>query len=406
MKNKTNPWQKAGCLKMKKKKIIFVHLALWIGGIETALVNMLNRMDYEKYDVTCLITSDYQEMAGHITPKCRLLIADRGHCVSFQQKYPYDRVFRLMEKPGSETPLRMLRYRAAQSLRGWENARYIDYIRGLLQEEHFDTAIAFSGKVNELTVRAIRADRYLSFYHYSDLRRVYHDEIGYKKSARIFAVSDRLTQRLREYLPAHRDKIEPLPNLTDVDSIRRRSSEACPLAFPEDRFHIVSCGRLVGDKGFDLAIQACAQLVGKGHTSILWTIVGEGPERSQLQALVKELGMEEHVRFAGQQSNPYAIMKAGDMFVQSSRIEAFGLTIIEAMIVGTPVISTRTDGGLELLGDEQFGLLCDAAVPSIADAVEKMLRDPQLRQQFAARLAQRDFDSMNRAIMQRLYEVL
>lgn len=391
---------------MKKKKIIFVHLALWVGGIETALVNMLNRMDYEKYDVTCLITSDYREMAGNITPKCRLLIADRGHCVSFQKKYRFGRVFSLMEKPGKETPVRMLRYRAAQMLRGWENRMYIRYVRELFREEHFDTAIAFSGKVNELTVKAIRADRYLCFYHYSDLQRVYHDDAGYKRCSHIFAVSNRLTERLREYLPAYRNKIELLQNITDVEAIRRRGEEICTLDFPKGRFHVVSCGRLVEDKGFDLAIRACAQLVQKGYTSIQWTIIGEGPRRTALQNLIEELDMTNYVRLVGQQMNPYSIMKAGDIFVQSSRIEAFGLTIIEAMILGKPVVSTRTDGGLELLGDEQFGLLCDASAESIETAVEKLLKNPQLLQQFSAQLKERSFDSMNVAVMSRLYEVL
>ena len=55
-----------------KKKIVFVTQALWVGGIETALVNLLNHLNYEKYDVTCVITEDYQQMADLITPKCKL----------------------------------------------------------------------------------------------------------------------------------------------------------------------------------------------------------------------------------------------------------------------------------------------------------------------------------------------
>ena len=49
-----------------KKKLIFVAQALWIGGIESALVNLLNRLDYEQYDVTCLILRDYQDMADRM----------------------------------------------------------------------------------------------------------------------------------------------------------------------------------------------------------------------------------------------------------------------------------------------------------------------------------------------------
>lgn len=56
-----------------KKKLIFITEALWIGGIETALVNLLNRLDYDRYDVTCLILRDCQEMAYRITPQSRLI---------------------------------------------------------------------------------------------------------------------------------------------------------------------------------------------------------------------------------------------------------------------------------------------------------------------------------------------
>ena len=57
-----------------KKKLIFITEALWIGGIETALVNLLNRLDYDRYEVTCLILRDSQELAGRITPQCLSLI--------------------------------------------------------------------------------------------------------------------------------------------------------------------------------------------------------------------------------------------------------------------------------------------------------------------------------------------
>ena len=58
-------------MKNNKKKIIFISQALWIGGIETALVNLINKLDYDKYDVTCLITQNYLDMAERLTKNCR-----------------------------------------------------------------------------------------------------------------------------------------------------------------------------------------------------------------------------------------------------------------------------------------------------------------------------------------------
>ena len=69
-------------MKNNKKKIIFVSQALWIGGIETALVNLINKLDYNKYDVTCLITENYLDMAERLTKNCRLIVADRHSLAS------------------------------------------------------------------------------------------------------------------------------------------------------------------------------------------------------------------------------------------------------------------------------------------------------------------------------------
>ena len=60
-----------------KKKVIFVTKALWIGGIETALVNLLNHFDYQKYDITLLLLHAELNLLEQINPNCRVLIADR-----------------------------------------------------------------------------------------------------------------------------------------------------------------------------------------------------------------------------------------------------------------------------------------------------------------------------------------
>ena len=65
-----------------KHKLIFITEALWVGGIESALCNLLNRLDYDRYDVTCLILRDCRDLAGRLPPQCRLLVADRQHAVS------------------------------------------------------------------------------------------------------------------------------------------------------------------------------------------------------------------------------------------------------------------------------------------------------------------------------------
>ena len=82
-----------------KKKLIFVTKALWVGGIETALVNLVGSLDPERYDITCLLLRDEKPMAARLPKTCRLLVSDREHTVSFRKPYRYDRLFHLTETP-------------------------------------------------------------------------------------------------------------------------------------------------------------------------------------------------------------------------------------------------------------------------------------------------------------------
>ena len=108
----------------------------------------------------------------------------------------------------------------------------------------------------------------------------------------------------------------------------------------------------------------------------------------------------------GVQSNPYPILRQADLFVQSSRIESFGLTITEAQALGVPVLSTKTDGGTELIRDEETGLLCDISAEAIESGVRRLLRDKALYERIREGVAGIDFESRNARVMQRLYEEL
>lgn len=89
-----------------KKKLIFITEALWIGGIETALVNLLNRLDYNRFDVTCLVLRDSLDVADRITPQCRLIVSDRQHKVTFPKGYGCKRLYNIMEEPQNAAKFR------------------------------------------------------------------------------------------------------------------------------------------------------------------------------------------------------------------------------------------------------------------------------------------------------------
>ncbi len=387
-----------------KKRLIFITEALWIGGIETALVNLLNRIDYDRYDVTCLVLRDSTEMAYRITPRCRLIVSDRQHPVTFHESYSYKRMYNLMEEPQHASKLRRLIWRALRlTLRAPEAKLYAAYVKKQLGNEHFDTAVIYSDRAAETAVRAVNAERFLMFYHHGAMRKEYHDTCGYRKAEKVIAVSDALAEKLRDYRPRYADKIIAVNNIIDTDTVRQKSLDTPSIVFTRDSFNIVSCGRLSPAKGMDIAVDACAELVRDGMSDIHWWIVGGGPEEEKLREQIHTLGVDGHVTLLGMRDNPYPYIRQADLYVQPSRFEAFGLSILEAQVLAVPIIATETDGGNKLIDDGKTGKLCGISAKSIAESISKLRNSPQTMQSYRDALSKHDFERDNAAVMQKLY---
>lgn len=121
---------------------------------------------------------------------------------------------------------------------------------------------------------------------------------------------------------------------------------------------IIGVGRLSEQKDFPTLIKAFAQV--RQHKPVRLIILGSGPDRRSLMALARDLAVETDVAFLGFVSNPYAYMKQADVFVLSSKWEGLPNVLIEAMAVGTPVISTRCpSGAAEILAGGIYGDLVE-----------------------------------------------
>ncbi len=139
---------------------------------------------------------------------------------------------------------------------------------------------------------------------------------------------------------------------------------------------IGSIGRLHRNKGYDVLLKAAEILKGRGIGFHL-TLAGDGPERAALEALSASLGLGDLVAFPGWMDSPVEVLKTLDLFVLSSRIEPFGLVVIEAMAYGTPVVATDIDGPRDILAGGQLGRLAPKDDPeALAAAIAAALADP------------------------------
>ena len=147
------------------------------------------------------------------------------------------------------------------------------------------------------------------------------------------------------------------------------------LATPDDAALALALGRLHRNKGFDVLIAAFAEAP-RFH---LW-LAGDGPEEKALKAQAARLGVANRIHFLGWREDSVALLASADMLICSSRYEPLGNVVIEAWAAGVPVIATESAGPLELIHDNETGLLVPIENPgTLAAMMQKLANSPGLR---------------------------
>ncbi|MFN0007527.1 MAG: glycosyltransferase family 4 protein [Planctomycetota bacterium] len=198
--------------------------------------------------------------------------------------------------------------------------------------------------------------------------------------------------------PAAMARVRRLYNGVDLQAFR-------PDRRARDEGHVLSVGRLVEKKGFDVLFRALALLRDRG-VACRATIVGEGEERSALEALVRELSLSDRVTLTGalDQEAVRAEMSRATIFCQPCRVgqdgnqDALPTSLLESIASGLPCVSTPVGGIPEILDEGRVGVLVPEDDPeATAEAIERLLRDSALRAEFARAgrsHAERTFDAV------------
>ncbi len=175
--------------------------------------------------------------------------------------------------------------------------------------------------------------------------------VGIRRAGKVFAISDMVRRDLHKKLSIEATTI---PNGIEMSGI---SFKPAMPPRPGETFRILQLGRLDHKlKGQDILIRAAAQLIGGGG-DISLTFIGDGPSRHYLEALAGELGISNRVEFLGNRPQSYVFSHLADyhLLAQPSRFEGFGLTVVEAMAAGLPVLVADADGPMEVIDGGRFG---------------------------------------------------
>ncbi|HEY7798640.1 MAG TPA: glycosyltransferase [Hyphomonadaceae bacterium] len=289
----------------------------------------------------------------------------------------------------------------------------IRQLRGKLKEIGPDLIVSFLVRANVAAVIAGRgiapviisersqlsthlAERHTGLKHWA---AVAMPRLVYRHADHIIAVSEGVRSDLIRNFDVPAMRVEAIPNPFDLDRITSDGREQPEFPLPP-RF-MVGVGRLTAAKGAQDLVEAYAL----AKPDVPLCLLGDGPDRQQLEARIAELGLTGHIRLLGYAKNPFAIISRAELFVSGSHCEGFPNAMAEAMALGLPVIATDCPSGpaeileeVETTGttsiyEAKNGLLVPVKQPRILAEAMLRMADPERRQHYAfvARRRMEDF---------------
>lgn len=347
-----------------KKKVLFFIESLQCGGAEKSLISLLPLLDYSKIDVDLLLLKRGGLFEQYV-PK-------NVHIIDFkQQTCPC--IFKIYQTLFS---LRLrLNHLANIKEHGAETRWKVMHRAYTAVKKHYDVAIAYQqGFPTYYIANKVHAAKKIAWANV-DLAKAGYDasfNIGhYRSYDQVVAVADNLRNMLVQDGFVCADKVVVVHDILNVTLIRNMAT--LPQAgICTNKLKLVTVGRMVYQKGYDIAVEAANVLHQRG-VDFQWFFVGDGVIRKTIEQLIYDRQLGKKVFLLGEQANPYPFMAAADIYVQTSRFEGFGLTLAEARIIGKPVVSTDFPVVHNQITNGENGLIAEMAPESIADKVMELV---------------------------------
>lgn len=293
------------------KHIAFFQRDFQVGGIQKALVNILENLDYARFAADVYVFDDRPFYTLAPRDGLRMIVC---------KPWPY-----------------------------WSRFVPFDLARKLFPlpafEREYDTAVDFNSYSAECAAAAlaVRAKKRVMWVH-NDMRIKYEEEPKYRVLWQFFkgkfryfdgfaAVSGGIVEGFRAMTGRTEAPVAVVPNFIDTAEIFRRAEEAPEIEADPTKYNLCSMGRLVHQKGFDLLLDDFAR-AHAARPELHLTLIGDGPEREKLEAQIESLGLADSVTMTGNLRNPFPVLRQMDGFALESRYEGQGIVLWEAKALG------------------------------------------------------------------------
>lgn len=389
-----------------RKKLLFITNTMGLAGAETALVQLLKKLDsmgeYELYLYSILPLG---ELFDRVPEKVHIL-NNRISNGSVYSLFGYARIARaiLYSFFYKLTGFKLLGYMIGNIKEQRATGRKLQADKLLWRllsdgrpalEGNYDLAISYiEGASAYFLSDKVNARHKAAFIHIDYQKAGYTpfmDKDCYRVAEKIFVVSNEVGEKFSGVYPMYRDKVRLFRNLLDIEGIRRGAKAETGFSDGFDGIRLLTVGRLHYQKGYDIAIEALAKMLEDGY-HVRWYVIGEGPERQKLELLIKKYGVEESFILMGIRLNPYPYINQADIYVHATRYEGKSIAIEEAQILGKTIVASDCTGNSEQIVSGVDGTLLTLNVENLVRELERVIDDPKLRSEHAGQVLKKKLE--------------
>ena len=354
------------------KKLLVVAKSLGGGGSEVALIEFLNHLDESKFDVTLLLLDKDMEYRYRLKKKIKIKY------IKFDDKFYY--LFASMYAlPG----------KIIKKIKLNKYFPIYDYLAMHCKMPclpNYDMAIDFYGYGSFTTAFValnVKANKKAFWINEKKMPWIINVDKYFDVYDKIFGVSQAIKRTFTNIYPQYKEKADVFYNVIDIENIRKKATEFYPTEFTKNTFNIVTVGRLTEQKGYDVSIKAAKKLCDK-EIKFKWFAIGDGKDRYKLEKLIKKLNLSNNFILLGRRDNPYPYIKNCDIYIQFSRHEGYGLSVLEARALDKPIIVSNLPVFKEQITDKKNGIVAHFDENSLFRSIEELYQNDKLKNEIKA----------------------
>ena len=326
----------------KKIKILIAVPSLECGGLERNVSNLCNYINTDKFDVVLLVINNANPFYNISNAAIKI--------IDLQQKQIRNSIFLLQKIAKQEKPDIII-----------STANHLNLLFAIFRW-------MFGKKVKiiarESSIVSINTKRAKQHNLYNRLLKIF-----YKKLDLIVCQSQYMKEDLLKHYNVDEEKTFIIYNAVEVPSINLSAEKNA-----NDNAQFITVARLSEEKGIDRIIRALAHV----KKQFTYTIIGEGAMRKSLEEMITHSALPSEIKMPGARNEPFSIVSNPDLFLMGSHYEGFPNVLLEANVLGIPVVAYDAPGGIsEVITNMENGILVeDGNVLAFAAAVDKAIDYP------------------------------